>query len=92
MQWHGEKRSNDTHASTTDPESRLYRKSNSTAATLCYSGHLLMENRNALIVEAEREDAVSCGTSTSGRPEVLRPGGARFVDQVTERTSYDRRP
>jgi transposase len=53
VHWHGQKRSNDTHASTTDPESRLYRKSNNTAATLCYSGHLLMENRNALIVDAE---------------------------------------
>ncbi len=53
VQWHGQKRSNDTHASTTDPESRLYRKSHNTAAMLCYSGHLLMENRNALIVDAE---------------------------------------
>jgi hypothetical protein len=51
--WHGQTRSNDTHASTTDPEARLYRKSRNTAATLCYSGHLLMENRNALIVDAE---------------------------------------
>jgi len=58
VQWHGEKRSNDTHASTTDPESRLYRKSNSTAATLCYSGHLLMENRDALIVDAELTTAL----------------------------------
>jgi transposase len=53
VQWHGEKRKNDTHESTTDPEARLYRKSNNTAATLCYSGHLLMENRSALIVDAE---------------------------------------
>jgi transposase len=53
VQWHGQKRSNDTHASTTDPEARLYRKSFNTAATLCYSGHLLMEHRNALIVDAE---------------------------------------
>ena len=53
VQWQGQKRSNDTHASTTDPESRLYRKSHNTAATLCYSAHLLMENRNALIVDAE---------------------------------------
>jgi transposase len=53
VQWHGERRSNDTHASTTDPESRLYRKSNGTPAKLCYSGHLLMEHRNALIVDAE---------------------------------------
>jgi transposase len=53
VQWHGEKRTNDTHASTTDPDARLYRKSHNTAATLCYSGHLLMEHRNALIVDAE---------------------------------------
>jgi hypothetical protein len=53
VQWHGEKRKNDTHASTTDPEARLYRKSNNTAATLCFAGHLLMENRSALIVDAE---------------------------------------
>jgi transposase len=53
VQWHGQKRSNDTHVSTTDPDARLYRKSNNTAATLCYAGHLLMENRNALIVDAE---------------------------------------
>jgi transposase len=53
VQWHGEKRSNNTHASTTDPEARLYRKSNNTAATMCYSGHLLIEHRSALIVDAE---------------------------------------
>jgi len=53
VQFHGERRSNDTHASTTDPEARLYRKSNNNAATLCFAGHLLMENRSALIVDAE---------------------------------------
>ena len=53
VQWQGQKRSNDTHVSTTDPEARLYRKSHNTAATLCYSGHLLMEHRNALIVDAD---------------------------------------
>ena len=53
MQWHGEKRRNDTHASMTDPEARLYRKSSNTAATLCYAGHLLMEHRSALIGDAE---------------------------------------
>jgi transposase len=53
VQWRGQRRSNDTHVSTTDPESRLYRKSHNTAATLCYSAHLLMEHRNALIVDAE---------------------------------------
>jgi transposase len=53
VQWHGQKRSNDTHASTTDPEARLYRKSHNTAAQLCYAGHLLIEHRSALIVDAE---------------------------------------
>jgi len=51
--WHGEKRSNDTHASTTDPEAKLARKSNAAAAKLCYAGHLLLEHRSALIVDAE---------------------------------------
>ncbi len=49
----GQKRSNDTHASTTDPDARLYRKSNNTAAELCYAGHVLMENRSGLLVDAD---------------------------------------
>lgn len=53
VQWHGQKRSNDTHQSTTDPDARLYRKSSNTAALLCYAGHLLIEHRSALIVDAE---------------------------------------
>ena len=51
--FHGHKRTNTTHQSTTDPEARLARKSNNTAARLCFAGHLLMENRNALIIDAE---------------------------------------
>ena len=51
--WRGSRRRNDTHASTTDPEARLYRKSSGTAATLCFMGHVLTENRNGLIVDAE---------------------------------------
>ena len=57
VSFHGERRSNDTHQSTTDPEARLARKSNATAAKLCYTGHLLMEHRNALIVDAELTEA-----------------------------------
>ncbi len=53
VDWRGQRRSNTTHTSTTDPEARLARKSMNTAARLCYSGHLLMENRNALLVDAE---------------------------------------
>ena len=50
--WKGKPRSNDTHASTTDPDARLFRKSNHTAAVLCYQGHVLMENRSGLVVGA----------------------------------------
>jgi len=55
--FHGEKRSNQTHQSTTDPEALLARKSNATAAKLCFAGHFLMEHRNALIVDAELTQA-----------------------------------
>ena len=50
--WKGRPRSNDTHASTTDPDARLYRKSHNTASTLSYQGHVLMENRSGLVVGA----------------------------------------
>ncbi len=57
VDFRGQKRSNETHASTTDPEARMARKSNATAAKLCYTGHFLMENRNALLVDAELSQA-----------------------------------
>lgn len=57
VDWRGRPRSNDTHESTTDPEALLARKSNATAAKLSYAGHLLMENRNALIVDMELTQA-----------------------------------
>ena len=51
-QFRGEKRSNDTHESRTDPEARLYRKGNGQEAKLGYLGHVLMENRHGFIVNA----------------------------------------
>jgi transposase len=63
----GKKRSNETHESTTDPDARLYRKSDGQESRLCYMGHVLMENRNGLVVggvlnrasgSAEREAAL----------------------------------
>lgn len=50
--WKGRARSNDTHASTTDPDARLCRKSHNTAAILGYQGHVLMENRSGLVIGA----------------------------------------
>jgi len=51
VDFHGEKRSNETHQSTTDPEAKIYKKSKGQPAKLCYMGHALMENRNGLAVE-----------------------------------------
>ncbi len=48
----GEKRSNETHASTTDPDARLAKKSRGQEAKLGFTGHLFMENRNGLVVDA----------------------------------------
>jgi transposase len=50
VNFHGERRSNATHASTTDPEARLARKGARHEAKLCYTGHVLMENRHGLAV------------------------------------------
>jgi len=60
--FHGVKRSNETHASTSDPEARLYRKGAGKEAKLCFIGHALMENRNALFVDA-------CLTRADGHAE-----------------------
>lgn len=51
-QFRGERRTNDTHESKTDPDAKLYRKGNGQEAKLGYLGHVLMENRNGLIVDA----------------------------------------
>jgi hypothetical protein len=60
--FHKEKRSNETHASTTDPDARLARKSDGEGAKLAFAGHLLMENRNGLVVDA-------CLTHATGTAE-----------------------
>ena len=51
VDFHGEKRKNQTHASTTDPDARLFRKSKGSEAKLHYMGHVLMENRNGLLLQ-----------------------------------------
>jgi transposase len=53
VDYRGQKRKNDTHASTTDPQAKLYRKGDSVAAKLSYMGNVLMENRHGLIVDTE---------------------------------------
>ena len=63
VDFHGKKLKNDTHASTTDPGSRLYRKGEGKEAKLSYMGHTLMENRNGLVLDAR----VTPATGTAER-------------------------
>ena len=63
--FHHDKRSNATHASTTDPEARLAKKSAGKEAKLAYTGHLLMENRNGLVVDARVTQASGTAEPTA---------------------------
>jgi len=65
--FHKEKRSNETHESTTDPEARLYKKGDGQPAKLCYMGHALMENRHGLAVVG----GVTQATGTAEREAAL---------------------
>jgi len=65
--FHNEKRSNDTHASSSDPDARLYRKADGRESRLCFMGHVLMENRNGLAVDA----ALTRATGTAEREAAL---------------------
>ena len=78
--FHKEKRSNETHQSTTDPEARLYKKGDGQPAKLCYIGHALMENRHGLAVDG----GVTQATGTAEREAALamldrRPGRRRIT-------------
>lgn len=96
----GEKRSNETHQSTTDPEARLYRKGNGQESKLCYMGHTLMENRNGLAVDgavtqasgtAEREAALELIERHRSGQRRITVGGdkgfdvASFIDELRDR-------
>jgi transposase len=76
VDFHGEKRSNQTHQSKTDPDARLYKKGPGKEAKLSYQGQVLMENRNGLVTgtrltqatgTAEREAAVDMAQQIAGR-------------------------
>src|SRR5215470_13304900 len=97
----GDKRKNDTHASTTDPDARLFRKGPGKEARLCFMGHALMENRHGLIVDAvmtrasghaERLAAIALIGPHANRPNPITLGADKaydtgdFVMQCRERT------
>lgn len=75
--FHKEKRSNESHASTTDPDARLYRKADGRESRLCFMGHVLMENRNGLAVDA----ALTHATGTAERDATLVMLGRRQTDR-----------
>ena len=94
VDFHGEQRTNDTHQSTTDPEARLARKGRGKEARLCFTGHVLMENRNGMVVDvtftqttgtAERDAALDMleGVPVSRRITVGADKGYDTQDFVT---------
>jgi transposase len=74
--FHGRKRTNETHASTTDPEARLYKKGKGKEAKLCFMGHGLMENRHGLLVDA-------CLTFADGHAE--RVAALHMIEPLADR-------
>jgi transposase len=74
VDFHGERRSNETHQSTTDPDARLARKGKGKEAKLSYTGHVLMENRNGLAV-------LACVTEATGTAE--REAGVAFAEEIS---------
>jgi transposase len=79
IDFHGERRTNDTHQSTTDPETKLARKGQGKEARLCLAGHILMENRNGLVVDvivtqaigtAERDTALDMLEKVPGKRRI----------------------
>jgi transposase len=87
--FHGQRRGNETHASTTDPDARLYRKGAGKEAKLCFMGHGLMENRHGLLVDAcltladghaERVAALHMIEPLADRPQALTLGADKGYD------------
>jgi len=85
----GQKRSNETHASTTDPDARLYRKGQGKEAKLCFMGHGLMENRHGLLIDAcltladghaERVAALHMIEPHADRPQAITLGADKAYD------------
>ena len=79
--FHGEKRSNDTHASTTEPEAKLYKKGKGKEAKLSYIGNVMTENRNGFVVEAELRPVSGTVERETAKAMIVRhsPGAQRIT-------------
>src|SRR5678815_1702131 len=93
VDFHGERRRNDTHASTTDPDARLHRKGGGKEAKLAYLGHVLLDNRHGLVANvcvthatgtAEREAAVLMADAS------IAPGGTLGADKSFDAATFIR--
>jgi len=80
--FHGEKRTNATHQSTTDPQAKLYRKGAGKEAKLCYLGHVLMENRNGLVVDGRLTQATGTAERDAAE-EMVRAAKRRHRGRLT---------
>jgi transposase len=91
----GQKRSNETHASTTEPDARLARKGDGKEAKMSYAGHIMTENRHGLIVDAELTQATGTAETEAGLEMMSRlPGLGRKtvgVDKGVRQTEFCRR-
>ena len=90
VDFHGERRANATHQSTTDPEARLYKKSPGSAAKLCYMGHVEMENRNGLAVNSRLTQAHGRAEPSAALEMVEEIPGLRRVTLGADK-GYDRK-
>ncbi len=88
VDFHGEKRSNQTHQSTTDPEARLMRKSNGQTAKLSYSLNGLIENGNGLLVELALEEATGTAERDSATGMLFNLGGQKRITLGADK-AYD---
>jgi transposase len=86
----GEKRSNETHESTTDPDARLYRKSDGRESRLCYMAHAIMENRNGLAICGEVTHAMQALKQRNVTPHVA-INGTISRNGISRKTAVDRR-
>jgi transposase len=80
VDFHGERRSNDTHQSTTDPESRLARKSGGHEARMAYCGNIIIENRHGLVVDTE---LLQCNGTAERDAAMLMAERLEGADRVT---------
>ncbi len=90
VDFHGERRANATHQSTTDPEARLYKKRPGSAAKLCYMGHVEMENRNGLAVNSRLTQAHGRAEPSAALEMVEEIPGLRRVTLGADK-GYDRK-